>query len=53
MLPALVHDPLGWLVVAAGAVATAFAIAISLYWILRPGESDPNHPKYLILRDDR
>jgi hypothetical protein len=53
MLPTLAHDPLGWAVIACGAIATTFTILISIYWVIRPGESDPNHPKNLILRDDR
>lgn len=51
--PALTDNPLGWLVVAVGAVATAWAIVASVYWAIRPGELDPLHPKYTILRDDR
>jgi hypothetical protein len=53
MLPTLAHDPLGWAVIACGAIATTFTILISIYWVIRPGESDPSHPKNLILRDDR
>jgi hypothetical protein len=47
------HDPMGWAVVIVGAIVTAFTIAISLYWGFRPGEENPAHPKYMILRDDR
>lgn len=44
---------LGWLVILVGAVATAGTIVAALYWSIRPGERDPRHPKYLILRSDR
>lgn len=47
------HDPLGWLVVVVGSLATIWTIAIALYWTIRPGEADPNHPKRMILRSDR
>jgi hypothetical protein len=53
MPPSFGNDPLGWSVVVAGAIATAFTVFISIYWTIRPGEMDPRHPKYLILRDDR
>lgn len=27
---------------------------LAMFWMLiRPGETDPNHPKYLVLRHDR
>lgn len=47
------HDALGWFVIAAGSIATIWTIAIALYWIVRPGETAPDHPKRLILRNDR
>ncbi len=47
------HDVLGWIVVAAGSIATLWTIAAAIFWIARPGETDPAHPKRLILRDDR
>ena len=53
MQPSLLHDVLGWIVVAAGAIATIGTIVAALYWTIRPGESDPRHPKRMILRDDR
>ncbi len=43
----------GWIVVVAGTIITALTIAVAAYWIVRPGEHDPRHPKYLILRRDR
>lgn len=47
------HDPLGWIVVIAGTLATLWAFGAAAYWTARPGETDPAHPKYLILKDDR
>jgi hypothetical protein len=30
------------------------ACFVAMFWmLLRPGETDPNHPKYLVLRHDR
>ena len=44
---------LGWIVIVVGAVATAATIIAVAYWTIRPGERDPRHPKYMILRRDR
>ena len=44
---------LGWTVIVTGAIATVGVIVAALYWTIRPGEYDPRHPKYLILRSDR
>lgn len=44
---------LGWIVILAGTVATIGTIVAAAYWTVRPGERDPSHPKYLILRSDR
>jgi hypothetical protein len=46
-------DWFGILVVIIGTLATLWTIGISLYWIVRPGEREPEHPKNLILRVDR
>jgi hypothetical protein len=46
-------DVFGWIAVVAGTVATLWTIAAGLYWTFRPGERDPDHPKCLILKDDR
>lgn len=35
-----------------GAITLA-CIGIALKMLLRPGENDPHHPKYLVLRKDR
>ncbi len=49
-----VHDDVfGWLVVAAGTLATFWTIGAAFYWTFRPGEANPDNPKYLILKDDR
>lgn len=47
------HDLLGWVVVAVGSLATIWTVAIALYWTIRPGETDPDHPKRMILQSDR
>lgn len=47
------HDVLGWVAIAAGCATTIWTIAIALYWTIRPGETDPEHPKRTILRSDR
>jgi hypothetical protein len=36
----------------AGAITVA-CFAAMLRMLLRPGETDPSHPKYLVLRHDR
>jgi hypothetical protein len=46
-------DWLGWIIVIVGALVTTWAIGASIYWIVRPSEREPEHPKNLILRDDR
>jgi hypothetical protein len=48
-LPPLV----AWPIVIAGTVGTIYTIVASIYWLLRPGETAPNHPKRMILRSDR
>ena len=44
---------IGWAVIVAGSIATIWAITIALYWTIRPGETDADHPKRMILRSDR
>ena len=44
---------LGWIVIAVGTIATAATVVAAAYWTVRPGERDPRHPKYMILRRDR
>lgn len=47
------HDVLGLIVIAVGSVATIWTIIIALFWTIRPGETDPDHAKRMILRSDR
>ena len=51
--PALSEDAIGWLVVAAGVAGTLWTMVATAYWLLRPGETHPDHPKWIILRSDR
>lgn len=44
---------IGWIIVGIGAVATLWTICAAIYWTIWPGETDADHPKRLILRDDR
>ncbi|HLI95130.1 MAG TPA: hypothetical protein VKT72_03465 [Candidatus Baltobacteraceae bacterium] len=44
---------IGWIIVIVGTAATLWTICAAIYWILRPGETEPDHPKRIILRDDR
>lgn len=53
LVPAFAADPLGWMVVSVGVVATAVTIVMAVFWIVRPGERDPLHPKNVVLREDR
>jgi len=46
-------DLLGTLVVIAGALVTVLAFVLAFRATLWPGETAPDHPKNLILRDDR
>jgi hypothetical protein len=45
---------LGNVIIIAVAGAITVACFVAMFWVLlRPGETNPNHPKYDILRDDR
>jgi hypothetical protein len=46
-------DPAGLAIVIAGIIVTIFTIVVAVRASLHPGETDPLHPKYSILRDDR
>jgi hypothetical protein len=46
-------DPLGIAIVVVGAIATVWVYYFAVRCIQSPGERDPDHPKYSILRDDR
>ncbi|MEO6835856.1 MAG: hypothetical protein ABI231_08120 [Candidatus Tumulicola sp.] len=52
-VPPVRDDVLGWIAVVAGTIVTLWTIGAALYWTFRPGERDPQHPKRLILKDDR
>ncbi len=41
------------LVVSIAGIITIACFAAMFWWIFRPGEKDPHHPKYAILRRDR
>lgn len=43
----------GSIIVAIGTLATLWTIGAALYWTIRPGETEPDHPKRMILRSDR
>jgi hypothetical protein len=46
-------DPLGTIVVIAGTIATALAFVFAVRATVWPGETAPDHPKRMILEDDR
>lgn len=46
-------DPFGWLIVVGGAFVTGATIILAVRLLLRPGEKEPDHPKRLILDDER
>lgn len=46
-------DPLGLAVVVIGAIGTVWTFVLAFRMTLWPGETNPDHPKTLILRDDR
>jgi hypothetical protein len=44
----------GNLVIIGIAGAITLACFVAMFWmLLRPGENNPRHPKYVVLRDDR
>jgi hypothetical protein len=47
------HDIAGWIVVAIGSIATIWSFILAVYWTIRPGETNQDHPKRMILRSDR
>ncbi len=47
------HDALGWGIVIFGSIATLWTMIAACYYTLRPGETGTDHPKRLILRNDR
>jgi len=46
-------DPIGIAVVVLGALLTAAAFVLAFRWTLWPGEREADHPKRVILREDR
>ena len=45
---------IGIFVVAGAAAFITLACFVAAVWMLiRPGETDPRHPKYIVLRHDR
>jgi len=46
-------DPIGSAIVIIGAATTLWTIFVAIYWTIRPGETEVDHPKRLILRADR
>lgn len=41
------------IIISISGVVTVCCFAIMLWMLFRPGETDPRHPKYEILRKDR
>jgi hypothetical protein len=52
-VPAFAHDVFGWLVIVVGTIATIGTIVAAIVWVVHPGERNPQHPKFSILKDDR
>lgn len=46
-------DAVGTAIVIAGAVATALSFVLAVRYTAWPREDDPNHPKHVILSEDR
>lgn len=46
-------DPIGWLIAVLGTVATLWVIVFAVRAMVSPAETAPDHPKQLILKDDR
>jgi hypothetical protein len=46
-------DPLGITVVVMGTIATAVSFVLAFRMLIRPGEEEPDHPKRVILHEDR
>ena len=46
-------DPIGAIIVVLGAIATALAFALAFRATVWPGETELDHPKRAILREDR
>jgi hypothetical protein len=46
-------DPLGVAVVIIGMVLTGLAFVLAIRWTIVPGETEADHPKRIVLREDR
>lgn len=46
-------DPLGLAIVAVGTIGTLWTFVLAFRLTFWPGESNPDHPKNVILREDR
>jgi len=46
-------DPFGWIMVVGGAAILIYSSFLAIKATIRPGETDPEHPKNVILRNDR
>lgn len=44
---------IGWIIIAVGTIATLWTVCASIYWMISPGETAPDHPKLIVLRRDR
>jgi hypothetical protein len=45
--------PLEWLIVGFGIIAAVYAFAAALWFSIRPGETNEDHPKRLIFKENR
>jgi hypothetical protein len=53
LVPPFGADPIGWAIAATGAIVTIGVIALAVYLFVVPGEGEADHPKRLILKDNR
>jgi hypothetical protein len=53
MEPPAGGDIFGTVVVIVGVLATIYAFVVAVRWTISPGENAADHPKHLILKDDR
>lgn len=44
---------IGSVIVFVGVAATLWTIGAAIYWLICPGETQPDHPKRIVLRKDR
>jgi len=53
MAPPPGGDPFGWLMVLVGGAILIYSSFLAIKATIRPDETDPEHPKNVILRSDR